>query len=82
MTFKHPKLENSPDFPYVVSEPPEVDKFGYYQLCWGPTPQQVVDYIATHKLVEYPLEISVGIMMMATKGKCNPQLVLESLRNN
>ncbi|MNE79162.1 hypothetical protein D3C80_1756260 [compost metagenome] len=79
MSFKHSKIENSPDFPYVQVTPPPLDDHGTRQLCWGPTPEDVVEYIHANQIADYPLEIAVGIMMKATRGKCNPKIVIDTL---
>lgn len=77
MSFKHPRLENSPDFPRM--EPPPLEPGDLpRQLCWGPSPDVVVQYMEDNDIAKYPLEIAVGIMMVATGGKCNPNTVVDT----
>lgn len=59
--------------------PPPLDEHGTRQLCWGPTPEDVVEYIRANQIADYPLGIAVGIMFRATRGKCNPKVVTDTL---
>lgn len=60
--------------------PPTPDKFGQVQLCWGATPEDIEKYVADNNIGDLPLEIAVGVMMIAVKGKANPQIVYETLQ--